>query len=115
METIPSLSLGMLGLFPSPLLLAVLLVLGLLFWGLKNPLAWVILSVLLITAGVGCAIYGVTDLIGLSVSHAPSAIEPSRAIREAATYVGCGAGGAVGGIVLLVVALLRRKKAAGPA
>jgi hypothetical protein len=114
MGTIPSLS--FLGVHPaSPAMLAILLVLGLFFWGIKNPLAWIILSVLLITAGVGCAIYGVTDIIGLSLARAPGAIEPSRAIHEAATFVGCGAGGTVGSIVLLIVALLRRKKSAGPA
>lgn len=113
METINSISLGMLG--ASPLMLAILLVLGLLIWGIKNPVAWIILSVLLITAGVGCAIYGITDLIGLSVARSPVAIEPSHAVHEAAAYVGCGAGGLVGGIAFLIIALLRRKKAAGSA
>ena len=64
METSNSLPLGILGIPPGPLMgmAFALVVFGLLLWGIKNPLAWVVVSVLFITSGVGCFVYGITDL-----------------------------------------------------
>ena len=112
MELTSSITLGFIRVI-SPVTFVVLLGLGLLLWGLKNPLAWLVLSVLLITAGVGCAVYGITNLSALNVHPAPGVQVSSREIQEAASYVGFGAGGTVGGAVLLVVTLLRRKKGPG--
>jgi len=113
MELTSLLPLGFIGLI-SPLIFLGLLVLGLLWSGFKNPLAWMVLSVLLITAGVGCAVYGITDLIALNIHPAPGVQVTSRELQEAACFVGGGAGGVVGGTVLLLVVLLRRNKGPGP-
>jgi hypothetical protein len=90
----------------------IFVVLGLLLWGIKNPLAWIVVSVLFITAGVGCMVYGITDLIALSTHLSPLEHLTKNEVSNAAIFIGCGAGGAVGGAVLLFVSLLRRKKEA---
>jgi hypothetical protein len=84
--------------------LVVGLVLGLLLWGMRNPLAWVVLSVLLIGIGLACAGYGLTVIIALDSPR------PTYVVEEAAALLGGGLGGMAGGAVLLVVALLRRRK-----
>lgn len=84
--------------------LSAIVVLGLLLWGMKNPLAWVVFSVLAIGIGVGCMAYGMTTLIALGERRTTHAVE------EAAVFIGGGTGGTVAGVVLLVVALLRRRK-----
>ena len=79
--------------------------LGLVFaWGLKNPLVWLIVSVLAITVGVGCLVWGTTQAMLLGEQRT------SAQIAEASANIGLGAGIAVGGVVLLVVSLVRRRK-----
>jgi hypothetical protein len=112
METMNSLMLGMLGMQPGPII-GMLMMIGvfwMLFGGMKNPLLWVILSVLLIMAGVGCFVYGVTDFIGLFAHRGPEDHPSSYEVDGAAAFVGAGAAGAVGGAVLLIIALLRQRK-----
>jgi hypothetical protein len=79
-------------------------VLALLLWGIKQPLAWIVVSVPAIAVGVGCAVYGIA-IYGFS-----SGIPTKGNVTEAASYLGGGAGGIVGGTILLIVALLRRKQ-----
>lgn len=81
-----------------------LVVLGLLLWGIKQPLAWVVIAFLAIGGGVGCLAYGISQAVMLE--------EPrlSQDVTEASACIGGGAGGTVGGIVLLVVALVRCRR-----
>ena len=112
METINTLSLGMLGMAPGPMIAMALLagVIWLLVAGLKNPLLWVLLSILLIMVGVGCFIFGVADMIALYAHRGPTDHPSSYEIDCAAAFLGGGAAGMVGGAVLLIVGLLRRRK-----
>ncbi len=84
-----------------------LLLLALLFWGLKNPLVWTILAVIAIAVGVGFLATGITNATLLG--ERPT----NPQVDSAAQSIGFGAGAAVGGIALLVVSLLRRSKAKG--
>ena len=86
---------------------ASLVLLAILLWGIKEPLAWVVVSFLAIGIGFGCLAYGISNAVLLSVPR------PVHEVREASMLIGCGAGGTVGGIVLLVVALVRRRKPLG--
>lgn len=82
-------------------------VLALLLWGIKQPLAWMIVSVLAIAIGFGCLAYGISQALLLSEPR------PSREVAEASMFIGGGAGGTIGGVVLLVVSLLRRRETPG--
>ena len=100
---------SLLGIPPGPLMgmgLAVI-VLGLLVWGIKQPLAWIVVSFLAIGFGVGCAGYGVAQALLVSGPRT------SQDVEFISQLIGGGVGGTVGGIVLLVVSLLRRRKAPG--
>jgi len=79
-------------------------VLVLLLWGIKQPLAWIVVSFLAIGFGLGCAGYG--------CAQAALASEPltSQQVEWVSSFIGGGVGGTVAGIVLLVVSLLRRRK-----
>src|SRR5262245_54382356 len=78
-----------------------LVVLGLLLAGLRNPQAWIIVSVLAISLGTGAALYG------LVLYNSGQPIE--EIVERASIAIGAGAGGAVGGFVLLLVAVLRMR------
>jgi hypothetical protein len=98
--------LAFLGIPPGPLMgmaLAVVVFI-LLLWGVKEPLAWVVVSFLAIGIGVGCLIYGCSQAYLLPEPRT------SQAVSEVSVFVGGGAGGTVGGIVLLVVSMIRRKR-----
>lgn len=98
-----------LGIPPGPLIAMVsaVILLGLLIWGIKQPLAWIVVSFLAIGAGIGCAIYG-----GVIYSMYINANPPMRRgdVEELMIFVAAGIGSTVAGIVLLVVALLRHRK-----
>jgi hypothetical protein len=89
------------------IIVPILFVLGLLIWGIQNPLAWLVVSVLAIAIGLACAVYGLTELLFLRAQN-PYQIE------EEAGVMGGGIGGLVGGIVLLALALLRLRKKISP-
>ena len=80
----------------------VLVILGLLLWGIKNPLAWLVVAVLAIAIGAGCAIYGLTLLLANR--------NASYGVTEGAVHLGAGCGAVVGGVVLLVLGLIRSRK-----
>lgn len=116
MDIITSFPLAMLGIPPGPMLgmLALAGLLWMLFAGMKNPLIWMILAILLLIVGVGGFAFGITDLIGLYAHRGPAERPSSYEVDCAAAFVGGGAGAAVGGVVLLIVALMRQRKKAGP-
>lgn len=116
MGTIISLPLAMLGMAPGPMLAMIALagLLWMLFAGMKNPMIWMILAILLLIVGVGGFAFGITDLIGLYAHRGPGDHPSGYEVDTAAAFVGGGAGAAVGGVVLLIVALMRQRKKAGP-
>ena len=98
--------LGMLDLPPGPLMgLAMAVVVGvLLIWGIKQPLAWVVVALLAIGCGFGCAGYGLTRaLLG-------SGERTTLDVEWLSSFIGGGAGATVAGIVLLIVSLVRCRK-----
>ena len=82
--------------------LPALIILGLLLWGIKNPLAWLVVAVLAIAIGSGCAIYGLTILLANR--------DGSYGLTEAAMQLGGGCGAVLGGVVLLLLGLIRLRK-----
>lgn len=85
------------------IVLAIVL-LGLLIWGIKQPLAWIVVAFITIGNGVGCAGYGVAQaLLGSKPATA-------QQIEWVSQFIGGGVGGTTAGIVLLVVGLLRYRK-----
>ena len=86
-----------------------ILALGLLLWGLKNPLAWTVLAVIAIAVGVGLLATGITNAAILGTQRTDPQVD------SAAQTIGFGAGATVGGIALLVVSLVRRPKSKGDA
>ena len=85
-------------------LIGMAVVLILLLWGIKEPLAWIILSFLAIVIGVGCLVYGCSQAFLLPEPRT------TQAVAEVSLFIGGGAGSTVGGIVLLIVSLVRRRK-----
>jgi len=49
-----------------------LVLLGPLLWGIKEPLAWIVVSFLAIAAGVGCAGYGCAQVFIFDGAHTHS-------------------------------------------
>ena len=86
------------------LVVGMVVVLILLLWGIKEPLAWIIVSFLAIGIGVGCLVYGCSQAFLLPEPRT------TQAVAEVSLFIGGGAGGTVGGIVLLIVSLARRGK-----
>jgi hypothetical protein len=84
-----------------------ILLLGLLLWGLKNPLVWTIVSALAIAGGVGGLVWGIMQVVLLQHDE-----RTSRHISDASLAMGIGSGAIVGGIVLLIVSLVRQKRRA---
>ena len=82
--------------------LPALIILGLLLWGIKNPQAWLVVAVLAIAIGTGCAIYGLTLLLANR--------NASYGVTEGAVHLGGGCGAVVGGVVLLLLGLIRSRK-----
>ncbi len=85
------------------------IVLILLLWGIKEPLAWIVVSFLAIGIGIGCLVYGFSQAILLPDPWT------AQAASDVSMYIGGGAGSSVGGIVLLIVSLVRRRKSPAPA
>ena len=85
-------------------LIGMVVVLILLLWGIKEPLAWIIVSFLAIAIGVGCLVYGCSQAFLLPEPRTTQAVE------QVSLFIGGGAGGTVAGIVLLIVSLARRRK-----
>jgi hypothetical protein len=69
------------------------LVVTLLLWGLRNRLAWRLLSVLAVGSGVGLLVWGITSA---SLGEEPSVGSPT-------SLMGTGAGVMAGGIMLLII------------
>jgi hypothetical protein len=88
------------------------LLLALLFWGIRNPVAWMPLAALATAGGMGLTATGVVDLLVVATVEGP---ELDRSISGAppAILVGVGSGLLAGGVVLLVISLWRWKR--GPA
>jgi hypothetical protein len=78
----------------------------LLLWGIKQPLAWVVVAVLAIAAGVGCTGYGLAQTM-----FAARPLE-ARQLEWLSIFIGAGLGSTVAGTVLLVVSLIRSAKRA---
>jgi hypothetical protein len=79
-------------------------VLGLLVYGIKNPVAWMVVAILFITIGVGCLVWA------LNIN---TAVRDTNEFPSLASLYGSGCGGMVGGTVLFWVARGRRKKGEG--
>jgi hypothetical protein len=96
------------GIPPGPLIgmASALLLLLLLLWGIKQPLAWIIVSFITIGGGISCAGYG-------AIMYC-LADKPLRRgdVEELAIFFVAGLGSTVAGVVLLVVALIRHRKSA---
>jgi hypothetical protein len=97
---------GGLAIPPGPLagMVCGFVVLALLLWGVKQPLAWIVVSFVAIGAGVGCAGYGVAQAL---LTSGP---RPRQEVEWVSSFIGGGVGATTAGIVLLVVSLLRRRK-----
>jgi hypothetical protein len=95
---------------PGPLMgmLLGMVLLLLLIWGIKQPLAWVVVSFLAIGNGVGCLGYGLAQ-IALQNSLLVGEPLTRNQIELWSALIGGGVGATVAGIVLLVVALRRRR------
>lgn len=104
MQNLPLL--GFIGIQAGPLMgtaLAVIL-LVLLVWGIKQPLAWIVVAFIAIGNGVGCAGYGVAQAL---LGSKPAT---DQQIEWVSKFIGGGVGATTAGIVLLVVGLLRYRK-----
>ncbi len=89
------------------IMVSILIPLGLLLWGIKQPLAWIVVSFLAIAAGVGCAAYGSIMYLMYLNSNPPLR---RWEVQELSIFFSAGLGSTVAGIVLLVVGLLRYRK-----
>ena len=78
---------------------AALILLGLLIWGIKNPIVWRLLSVIAVGSGVSFLVWGITS--------AAMGDEPS--IGSPTGLIGAGAGVTVGGIMLFVISLCGKR------
>lgn len=98
-----------LGIPPGPLMGMGLgfFLLALLIWGIKQPLAWIVVSFLAIGCGVGCAGYGCVQAFLGNRMLEPL---PRAQVEEIGIFIGSGVGATTAGIVLLVVAMLRHRK-----
>jgi uncharacterized membrane protein len=93
----------------SAILFVVVFLLILLLWGIKQPLAWVALSILAIGCGIGCAGFGFTQ--GVLSNHRIQTLEHHQ-IEEIGAFIGIGLGSTIAGLVLLIVGLWRWRKSA---
>ena len=93
----------------SVLLIGIMVPLLLLIWGIKQPLVWVVVSVLAIGGGVGCAGYGFTQAV---LGNQPPQPLDSHQIAQIGIFIGAGIGSTVAGIVLLIVGLVRCRNSA---
>lgn len=101
---------ALLAMSPGVFVLAIpvaIVVLGLLLWGVKNPLGWTVLAVVAIAVGIGFLATGITNAALLGDRRTNPQVE------SAAETIGFGAGATAGGITLLVVSLVRRSKSKG--
>jgi hypothetical protein len=78
---------------------AAVIVLGLLVWGVRNPVVWRLLSVLAVGSGVSLLVWGITS----------AAMGEELAIVTPTGLIGAGAGVTVGGIMLFVISLCGRR------
>ena len=77
----------------SPMAIVVILLIGLLIWGVRNPLVWRMLSVLGMGTGAGFLVWGI--LMAAMKEEPPFGSPPG--------IIGIGAGVLVGSIALLVI------------
>jgi hypothetical protein len=78
---------------------AAVIVLGLLIWGVRNPVVWRLLSVLAVGSGVSLLVWGITS----------AAMGEELAVVTPTSLIGAGAGVTVGGIMLFVISLCGRR------
>lgn len=78
---------------------AALILLGLLIWGIRNPVVWRLLSVIAVGTGVSFLVWGITS----------AAMGEEPAIGSPTGLIGAGAGVTVGGIMLFVISLCGRR------
>lgn len=94
-----------------PLLLLIMagaaILLALLIWGIKQPLAWIVVSFLAVASGVGCTVYGCVQAF---LGRQPLVPLTPTEVQDIGIFIGSGVGFTVAGIVLLVVALVRLRK-----
>ncbi len=76
-----------------------LILLGLLIWGVKNPLVWRLVSVLAVGSGVGFLVGGI---MSAAMGEQPAFASPTG-------LIGAGAGVTVGGIMLFVISLCGKR------
>jgi len=74
---------------------AAVLLLGLLIWGVRNPVVWRLLSVVAVGSGVTFLVWGITS----------AAMGEQPAIGSPTSLIGAGAGVMVGGIMLFIISL----------
>ena len=78
---------------------AALILLGLLIWGVRNPVVWRLLSVIAVGSGVSLLVWGITSA---AMGEQPAIVSPT-------SLIGAGAGVMVGGIMLFVISLCGRR------
>jgi hypothetical protein len=76
-----------------------LILLGLLIWGVRNPVVWRLLSVVAVGSGVSFLVWGITSA---AMGEEPSIGSPTG-------LIGAGAGVTVGGIMLSVISLCTKR------
>jgi hypothetical protein len=76
-----------------------LILLGLLIWGVRNPIVWRLLSVVAVGSGVTFLVWGITSA---AMGEEPSIGSPTG-------LIGAWAGVMVGGIMLFVISLCGKR------
>ncbi len=76
-----------------------LILLGLLIWGVRNPIVWRLLSVIAVGSGVSFLVWGITS----------AAMRQEPSIGSPTGLIGAGAGVTVGGIMLFVISLCGKR------
>ena len=80
--------------------IGLLILLGRLVWGVKNPVVWRLLSVVAVAGGVSLLVWGITS----------AAMHEQNLIASPTSLIGGGAGVMVGGIMLLIISFCGKSR-----